>query len=196
MRIMPALAGLMGCAFLLTACGGTEAPLPTPAYTKEAPVLLTVNVVEVENRNPPLPEANFIDERRSKELVDQTTTFLQGRVQAAGGSGSARATIEQASVIERIIPGRSGGFTGFVTGEQTYSLDASIRVRVAILDAAGTDKGYAEAGVTLSRALRAGSSVIARDQAARELEADLLTQLDKTLRQSINDNLSGYLAPG
>jgi hypothetical protein len=195
MRNMTAWAGLMGCAILLAACSGSEPPLPAPAYTKEAPVRLAVNVVEVESRSPALAEANFIDERRTRELTEQTTTFLKDRILAAGGSGSASATIEQASVIERIIPGRSGGITGFVTGEQTYSIDANLRVRVTIVDASGADKGYAEAGVALTRTLRAGTSVVDRDYAARQLEADLLTQLDKTLRQSITDNLAAYVAP-
>ncbi len=195
MRIMPALAALLGGALLLAACGGTEPPERVQAYTKEPPVRLTVNVVEVENRNPPLPQANFIDERRSRELADQATTFLKAQLQAAGGSGSARATIEQASVLERLIPGRSGGFGALVTGEQTYSLDANLRVRVIILDASGADKGWADAGVVLSRSLRAGTSVVARDTAARQLEADLVAQLDKTLKQSIADNLGSYIAP-
>jgi hypothetical protein len=178
-------------AVLFAACGG-QAPPPAPAYAGKPPLVLNVASFEVEDQRQPLPEANFIDERRSKELAAATRRYLESRFQASGGTGSAVAIIEEASLTERLLADRSGGVVGLVTAEPTYRLDGRVAVRIVVRDDTGAERGYARTSLERSRTVRAGTSVMERDNDARQLTAQLLDQLDPALEQAVTESLRDW----
>lgn len=186
---LPAL--LVGLALL--GCG-TSSPPPARGPSAEPPIRLAVGQIDVEDRRQPLAQANFIDERRGRELADETTTFLRERLLAEGGARSAVAVIEEASLTERLIEGRSGGVVGFVTGEATWQLDGRLAVRVILRDAHGTEQGFARALVERQRSLPSRATFNDRENAARLLKQELLQQLDPALTQTVRENLT--LPPG
>lgn len=184
---------LATAASMLAACGGTSrAPLPDlPA----GPGLqLMVSELRIDDTYPPLPAANFIDERRTGELAQATRRLVQARLQPVGGVDPARASFTEVSLTERLHEERTGGAAGLITREPTYELEARVNVRISILDGAGNELAWARAGVGRSRLLRAGTSVLERDNAARSLIGDLMGQLDTALTQSVRENLATYLA--
>ncbi|MDX6750033.1 hypothetical protein SH611_09465 [Geminicoccaceae bacterium 1502E] len=184
---------LASAATALAACGGSRRDQPLPDYASEPPLRLMVSELRVDQTFPPLPEANFIDERRTEELAAAARNLLQARLQASGGIAYAQATLPQVSLTERLRTDRSGGMKGLVTREPAYDLDAAITVRIGIIDGSGAEAAWARAGVGRSRSLRAGTSVVERDNAARALIADLMSQLDKAVEQSVRENLAAYL---
>lgn len=175
-----------------TACAAPAPEMP-PVISNRPPLRLAVGSVTVEENHPPLAEANFVDERRTKELAQATRRFLEQNVLAGGGPGSARVTIRQAGLTERLRADRAGGVKGYVTREPTWNLDGNVAVRITIVDEAGAERSYAEASVGRARSIRAGTGVIERDNEARELTRDLLAQLDTALRKSAQENLATYL---
>ena len=177
-----------GTLITLAACT-PDGPPPVLAYRSQAPVLLPVAYFDIEDRRQPLPSANFIDERRSDELAEEVRAYLRNRFNTGGGSGSAVAVIEQASVTERLVEGRSGGLLGIVTGEPTYGLDGTLTVRIVERGPTGEEVGYGRASVARSREVRAGTTVVQRDAEARALAVELVNQLDPALVQAVRENL-------
>jgi hypothetical protein len=175
---------------LLAACAGRE-PAPLAAERVPAPpIVLSVGYVDVEDRSAPLPQANFIDERRSHELNQSVQSYLRERLQAGGGAGSAVAVIERASITERLREGRRGGVLGFMQNEPTWDMDGNVAVRVVLRDASGSERGFTATSVGRARAVSAGASIVERDNAAQRLIADLLVQLGPALEQAVAQNLS------
>jgi hypothetical protein len=176
---------------LLLAAGCTTAPEPgAPSFGGRPPIRLAVGSVDVQSQVQSLP-LQFIDARRTDRLVAATTDYLKQRIQAAGGSGTARAVIEQASLLElRAAP---SGIAGAITGGPVQ-LAGTLAVRVAVVDGAGVEKAYARAKVDLKRPVPEGSSVVQRDRLTRALMNDLIETLDQSLRGTVKENLGAYLA--
>jgi hypothetical protein len=171
----------------LAACGGT--PPPPTDVAGGPPILLDVGSIDIEDRRQPLGEANFIDERRSDELAAATTNWLRAGLSPGGGSGSATAIIEQASLTERLLSDRTGGVLGRITNEPTWSLNGDLAVRVVLRNAAGMETGFASAAVSRTRTVKAGASVVDRDYEAKRLISDLLAQLRPALEEAVRQNL-------
>jgi hypothetical protein len=181
---------VLGCLLLATVAGCSRtAPAPKLGYLGDAPIILSVAQLDVEDRRQPLAQANFIDERRSDALSQEVQSYLRARFAAGSGAGSAVAVIEQANIVERLIEGRSGGVIGAVTGEPTYGLDGTLAVRIIARDVAGNEVGYARASVARSRSIRAGTTVLERDAEAKALMTELINQLDPALVQAVRENL-------
>jgi hypothetical protein len=173
------------------ACSRGSAPDPEPVAIPAGPPLrLGVGGLEVQDQVQGLP-LNFIDRRRTDEMVAATRQYLAGRFQAAGGGDFGRGVIEEASLVERPIP--RGGITGAIAGP-SKELVGALAVRLAVADGLGVEKSYARARVELRRGVGETSSVFERDRAAREMMADLLAQLDRSLEAAARENLGPYLA--
>jgi hypothetical protein len=178
-----------GVLVLATAC--TRSPDPGPIEAPPvAPIQLGIESLEVVDQVQSLP-LNFIDRRRTDEMLAATRTYLVQRLQAGGGSEFGRAVIEEASMVEQTLP--RGGITGAITGP-TRELVASLAVRVAIVDGLGIEKAYARAKVERKRPVRDASSIMERDRLARDLVNELLKGLDASLQSAVRENLGAYLA--
>jgi hypothetical protein len=186
-RLKPGV--LLALPLLLAACAG-EAPPPATGAAAPDPIMLDVGYIDVEDRRSPLPEANFIDERRSAELGQEVAVFLGERLRAGGGPGSALAVIERASLTERLRDERRGGVLGIVTGEPTFIYEGEIAVRILLRDGTGLDQASTSAAVSRTRTIGAGASVVERDAEARRLTRDLLDQLGPALEQAVSRNLA------
>jgi hypothetical protein len=161
-------------------------PIEAPPVT---PLQLTISNLEVVDQVQSLP-LNFIDRRRTDEMLAATRTYLTQRLHAGGGSEFGRAVIEEASMVEQAIP--RGGITGAITGP-TRELVGSLAVRVAIVDGLGIEKAYARANVERKRPVRDASSVMERDRLARDLVNELLKGLDASLQSAVRENLGMFL---
>ena len=166
-------------------------PTRPPVYAGRPAIILDAATFDVEDRRQPLPQSNFIDERRGNELATQVRSYLHARYQPGGGSGTAIAEIVVASLTERLIENRAGGVVGLVTGEPTYQLDAKLAVKIVLREPGGTDRAYAQASVERSRQVRAGAGVVERDTEGRKLMVDIVDQLDPVLEQAVRDSLQG-----
>lgn len=180
---------------LLVACAAPAADRSTRAAIEapRPPLRLAVGELVEGSGPPPLPEANFIDERRSRELAEALRQRLRTRLTPAGGTATARFELEQVALTERLAGGRQGGFAGLVTREPTFAQDGAIAVRLRILDGGGRELAQTRVAVQRARALPAGSSVTTRDEGARVLAADLLAQFEDALEVAVRDTLGAWL---
>lgn len=184
-----ALAAVAAIALPLAGC--TTVPEPgAPNFGAAPPIRLAVASVDVQSQVQNLP-TQFIDLRRTDGLVAATKAFLAQRVQATGGSETARAVIEQASLVEQ--HGAAQGVAGAITGGPVQ-LVGVLSVRIAVVDGTGVEKAYSRARVDLKRPVAEGSSVVERDRLARAMVNDLIEAVDRSLQASVKENLAPYLA--
>ncbi|MCS7267006.1 MAG: hypothetical protein N2038_00795 [Geminicoccaceae bacterium] len=175
---------LAGCA---SATGRREVP------ANRGPLRLAVGTIVAGEGPPPLPAANFIDERRSRDLVRALRERLAQRLLAAGGAATLEIAFEQAALTERLIEGRVGGVGGLVAREPTHAFEGALAVGLRVVDAAGREAARVRVAVQRSRSLPAGSSVAAREDAARALAGDLLEQFDRALESAVREQLAPWL---
>lgn len=173
---------------LLAACASPpEAP---PLNVAELPaVRLSVQSVEVESRAPVPADVNFIERRRSEQLAADAQAYLRDRVQAVGGTEFARATVEEASLVERDRPDAGGLFSG----QPDREMVGVLAVKVAVVDGLGIESAFASSRVQISRGLPARAGVEAEDAFARQLTNDLLAATSRELERSVEQNLGNYL---
>ena len=183
---VPAIVGLL----LLGACGTSEPPPPLDLERLPA-IRLNVQTVEVESRAQPPANINFIGRRWSERLADDAATYLRTRVQATGGTDFARATVEEASLIER---GRETS-GGLLSTEPSWELVGALAGRVAVVDGFGIENGFAASRVEIRRSISERASIEAKDNAVRALTNDLVAAMGRELEKSVQQNLATHRAP-
>ena len=174
--------------------GGASAPAPAPAAgpAPRPPIALAVSGFEVQDQVQTLP-LNFIDRRRSEEMIARVRRYVDERLDATGGPDFGKVVVEQASVIEQPHTG-IGGVRGALTPEPSTDFLGVLAVRVAVTDGLGVEKAYARAQVELKRPVEKASSVLDRDNQARVLMGDLVERIDASLESAVRENLGAYLA--
>ena len=102
-RLVPAAAIML----LAAACTPTSIKDPGAFDAGQyPPIRLTVASIEVASAAQYPADLNFIARRRSEQLAQDAQAFLRSRLVAAGGADFARATVEEATLIEGAAPRR------------------------------------------------------------------------------------------
>ena len=184
------LPGAAACGGRRGAAPGAPAVGPAAAASRE-PIGLAVSGIEVVDQVQTLP-LNFIDRRRSEEMIAEVRRYVGDRLRATGGPDFGKVVFEQASVIEQ--PRQPiGGIRGALTPEPSNDFVGLLAVRVAVADGLGVEKAYARAQLGLKRPVETASSVMDRDRQARALMRDLVERIDASLETAIRENLGAYL---
>jgi hypothetical protein len=180
----------LGVFLLLGAC--TSTPEPEPFQPGRLPAIrLAVQGIEVGSQAEPPANMIFIARRWSEDLAAEAQAFLRARLQAAGGTEFAKATVEQASIIERARETSGGTFSM----EPTWEMVGSLAAKVAIVDGLGIEHSSASSRVEFRRSLSPRASVAEKDAFVRTLTKDLLEATSRELETSINQHLAAFRAP-
>ena len=184
-------AGLAFAAVLLLA-GCFSAQPPQPLDTAKLPAIrLNVQSVETASKAQYASDLNFIARRRSEQLANDALGYLHERVQAAGGTEFARATVVEASLIDR-ARAKTGGMLSLEPGREMVGV---LALRLVVVDGFGIEGASATARVQIIRPLSDSAGVETKDAAARQLANDLVQQAGAELEKSARQNLGSYLAP-
>lgn len=120
---------------LLAGCGGDGRPEPVfrqPSYSYLTPLRINVGQIRVEDHVPPPTGPNDLGPSSPLSPDQALKQMAQDRLVAAGSSGTAVFTIDQASI----------------TGQQGGALDGALAVHLDIVSNGGGHAGYAEAHVS------------------------------------------------
>lgn len=153
------------------------------------PIRLAVVSVEAIDRRGEVSGGDFITRRRDDRLAAAALDLLRTRLQAQGLSGLARAELETARIVEKPLETKGGLFDRAPQSE----LEATLAVRVVILDGAAVETASASAEVVRAKAVPRGAGAIERDQVAQSLMQAALADLDAALAQSARANLGAHL---
>ncbi|MCQ8278397.1 hypothetical protein NFI95_08020 [Acetobacteraceae bacterium KSS8] len=118
---------------LLAGCGGSDTPAPTfkaPTYDYLTKLRLNVGQVQIVDQIPP-PGPSDLSAQSPVQPVDAMRIMAQQRLVAAGNSGTAVFTIDQAAI----------------TGQPGGTLNGTLAAHLDIIGPSGGHNGYAEAHV-------------------------------------------------
>lgn len=178
----------------LGACTPTSVTSPPPfdpaVYT---PIRLGVGSIEVASAAQYPAGMGFIARRRSEQLAQDAQSFLRSRLVAAGGGDFARATVEEASLVEQRRP-TDPGVVAAAT-QPNWEMAGVLALKVAIVDGLGIEQSFASSRVEIKRTISERASVEAKDDFAKQIINDLIAASSSQLEESINQNLADRKAP-
>ena len=179
---------------LLAAAGSSCSPgeEPPPLDLAAMPATrLAVQSIDIGSRAQYPANMNFVARRRSEQLAEDAQAFLRSRLQATGGTEFARATVEEASIIERARPTTGG----LLSTKPIWEMVGVLGTKVAVLDGLGIEDSFASARVEIQRSLSPRTSVEGKDNFTRGLINDLVEANGRELERSIGQNLAARRAP-
>ncbi len=173
----------------LGACTPSNVTAP-PAFDPAAypPIRLAVGSIEVASVAQYPAGMGFIARRRSEQLAQDAQSFLRSRLVAAGGSDFARATVEEATLVEQARPTNEGVIASAT--EPNWEMAGVLALKVAVVDGLGIEQSYASSRVEIKRTISQRASVEAKDDFARTIINDLIAASSTQLEASIDQNLA------
>ncbi|MGE3290371.1 MAG: hypothetical protein AB7I59_07250 [Geminicoccaceae bacterium] len=188
------LAPVVAAAALLASCAPTNVASP-PAFdpTKYPAIRLAVGNIDVSSVATYPTSMGFIARRRSEQLSQDAQAFLRARLEAAGGSDFARATVEEAILIEQ--PRAVDRGVVAAATQPNWEMAGVLALKVAVVDGLGIEQSYASSRVEIKRSISERASVEAKDDFARTIINDLIAASSTELESSINQNLADRKAP-
>jgi hypothetical protein len=174
---------------LVAACTPTETTSPPPFDPSQyPPIRLAVGSIEVSSAAQYPAGMGFIARRRSEQLNQDAQAFLRSRLVAAGGADAARATVEEATLVEQARPTNTGVLA--TATEPNWEMAGVLALKVAVVDGLGIEQGYATSRVEIKRSISQRASVEAKDNFARTIINDLVAASSRELETSIDQNLA------
>ena len=178
----------------LGACTPTSVTSPPPFDPAVyPPIRLAVGSIEVASAAQYPAGMGFIARRRSEQLAQDAQSFLRSRLVAAGGGDFARATVEEASLVEQRRP-TDPGVVAAAT-QPNWEMAGVLALKVAIVDGLGIEQSFASSRVEIKRTISERASVEAKDDFAKQIINDLIAASSSQLEESINQNLADRKAP-
>ena len=174
----------------LAACTPTNTTNP-PAFDAAAypAIHLAVESVEVASAAQYPAGMGFIARRRSEQLAQDAQAFLRARLVAAGGDEFARATVEEASLVEQARPTNEGSIASAT--ELDWEIVGVLALKVVIVDELGIEQSFANSRVEIKRNISEHTSVEAKETFAQQnmnyLIAASSTELQTSIKQNIPD---------
>ncbi|HAA93831.1 MAG TPA: hypothetical protein DCS82_12410 [Rhodospirillaceae bacterium] len=169
----------------------TASPEPI-TFTSLPPISLDVARIEIQRvYRPPLKLPN-VEHEMPVTLLDTADRWAKERLRAVGRYGTARVTIDRASVIETKLK-KTGGIRGAFTTDQAERYDATLVI--AIEAWGGTGKGSAVARTTVksTRTVAEDASLADRERVWHDMVATVLAEMNTAFEARIRRHLGAYV---
>jgi hypothetical protein len=192
MRFLPFVCVI---ALILAACA-PSAQLPDPlglAYLANKPIRLNVARVEVVKKYQSSSTLPHVENDLPVPPVVMIQQWVQDRLLPVGKTGYAVVTIEDASVIEKRLPG-TAGMRGMFTVDQSEQYDAKMSVKIEIFDDAGTAKNFAYARAQGSRTMGENFTLGQRRKVWIVMMEKIMNNLDEELDRNVKSYLKEYIS--
>ncbi|HEV7368040.1 hypothetical protein [Arenibaculum sp.] len=195
-----ALAVTVAAGLALAACQTPSPPplrLPELTFAHLGPITLDVAQVVVEDQRPSALDGTA-DGAARVEMQAPTPPetairrWVADRLQPAGGSGTLRAVIKEASITETPLP-RTGGLRGTFTNDQAVRFDGRIEVELVAERRDRGYQGFTGATVTRSSTLPENASLYERDQTLLKLVEGMMNDLNYRLETGALTHLSSVV---
>ena len=153
--------------FVSIAIAGCEtplepAPLPSVSFANLAPISLDVARIEIQkNYQSPLKAPN-VEHEMPLSLLEAAENWAKDRLRAVGRTGTARLTIEQASVIEAYLK-KTDGVKGVFTTDQAERYDGTLSMQLEAFGNINNGTAPARATVRVSRTVPEDVTLVERE---------------------------------
>lgn len=191
---MPVSFRMIALGLALAACAP---PPPEPVYPQITfrnlpPFALAVSSVELVDAYQPPLRAPHVEHESPVPPAVPLRRWVSERLVAAGGAGTARATISDARITETALPINQDFEATFRT-EQAARFDGRVEMAIEVLDERGVTRAGVEAKVTRSRTLPEDATLRERDEILFQITEDLANELNRVLEENIPRHLAAYL---
>ena len=187
---------LSATGLFLAACEPAPLPpkFPEITFRTEAPLRLATNNIEIsESYVPPLRAPNVEHESPLPPSI-LLRRWAEQRLVAAGGPGTVRATVTDASITETPIATNQDLEAAFET-EQVARFEGRAAMRIEYVDPDGTVRATAEGAATQIRTLPEDATLRERREVLFQISEDLARGLDKVLAANIQQHFAPHLEP-
>jgi hypothetical protein len=114
------------------------------------------------------------------------------RIVAAGLQGVARITLVEAAVIETALDTTSGLQGAFIE-DQAARYDATVKIRIEIINSLGETEGRVEAVAKRTRTVPEGITLVEREQIWFDLTEQVMRELDTELEHTIDRYFGDFI---
>jgi len=183
--------------FLVAACSSAPPPPPQFAdirFTNKPPIVLRASIVDIRDEYEPPFKPPFVEQTFPIPPARAVANWARDRLKATDPSSPqrVRVTITDASVKEidlRLTPGLRGAFTK----DQSQRYDASVALRVDLLDDHGSPVRSVTASATRSRTVAEDITLNDRDRVFYTMTEQLMQDLDQDLDSKIRGSFDPYV---
>ena len=161
-------------------------------YTHVPPISLAVARVEVINTYQTSTKKPHVEAQFPVSPAKAAKNWARDRLSAAGGTDVARATITKASVVEVPLK-RSTGIRGAFTNDQSERYDATLALKIDILDSRGNLLGTVSSQAKRSQTVSEDSSLAEREQVWFRMLESMMTDLNRSLEKQVRQHFSRWL---
>jgi len=174
----------------LAACDSPPPPpsFPDLRFTAQQPFRLGVAAIDIVDQDPATFKAPRVEHLFPVSPGHAVENWARDRLVAAGGPERLRFTILRARVIEVELPKKTGGIEGAVTTEASQRYDASVQLRLDILDDHGLATASVSVAATRSQTVLADITPNQRDQTWYDMTKALMADVDQQLSAQIRTN--------
>lgn len=194
---MPDFKHLLLCLCVSVFLTGCETP-PEPASLKPIsfaslpPITLDVARIEIQRVYQSPGKLPNVEHEMPVNLLNTAERWAKERLRAVGRYGTARLTIDQASVIETKLK-KTEGIRGAFTTDQTERYDATLVMAIEVSGGAGKGQAVARTTVKASRTIAEDATLAERERLWHGMVAKVMAELNAAFEARIRRHLGGYV---
>ncbi len=167
--------------------------VPDMTFAQVQPIMVNAQRLEIVDGYQSPMQAPNVEHLFKIPPASAARALVQKQVMAQGGENILRVTIENASVVERVLP-VAGGFQGMLTREPARQYDGKFAIRFEMVSPSAPDIVKAHARVTATRTTGVGenASPADRDRAFFTLTEKMMNDVSEGIRTTVYNTLSRY----
>ena len=179
---------------LLPACETAVTPqqFSDLRYTHLPTISLAVAGIEVVNQYQSSTKKPHVEGEFPVLPVMVAGNWLRDRLSAVGGSDVIRATVTKASVVEVPLK-KSSGIRGAFTRDQSERYDATLALKIDILDSRGNLLGTISSQAKRSQTVSEDLSLAEREQVWFRMTEAMMNDLNSSLEKQIRQHFRRWL---
>ncbi len=161
-------------------------------YTHLPTISLAVSRIEVINNHKPSTKAPRVELEFPVSPAKVASNWLSDRLSAIGGQDVVQAIITKASVLEVPLK-RSRGIRGAFTNDQSERYDATLALKINILDSRGNLLGTVSSEAKRSQTVSEDSTLAQREQVWFRMVEAMMNDLNRSLEKQVAQYFSRWI---
>ena len=161
-------------------------------YTHLPAISLAVAGIEIINKYQPSTRKPNVEAEFPVSPAIVASNWPRDRLSAIGGSDVIQATVTKASVVEVPLK-RSSGIRGAFTNDQSERYDATLALKIDILDSRGNLLGTVSSEAKRSQTVSEDLSLAEREQVWFHMIEAMMNDLNGSLEKQVRHHFSRWL---
>ena len=170
----------------------TEKKFSDLRYTHLPTISLAVARVDVINNYHTSAKKPHVESEFPISPAKVASNWLRDRISAVGGSDVVQATVTKASVLEVPLK-RSSGIRGAFTNDQSERYDATLALKIDIIDFRGNLLGTVSSEAKRSQTVSEDSTLAQREQVWFRMVEAMMNDLNRSMEKQVAQYFSRWI---